>query len=142
MSENKTAADAPAMARATRRRIIGEQSVLAVYADRLDEIAALPPAPLPADVAAELAAFRAVLYRLVTRYVANAGSAHQFVSCITPDDNMRMWDDAYVLLGGALSPDRKIGRYYEDSREYRLAELHKPAMTEAEQQKEATDGRR
>ena len=210
MSENKTVNDAPQMARKIRRTIISDEMIVGAYTDALDTIAALPPAPLPADVAAELAAFRAlakvaydalsapvgaerpsatfareilessgllpwvlglmdirvalaalhkpapmtedvaekvdelkaVLSRLVNQYLANAGSAHQFVSCVTPDGNMRMWDDAYVLLGGTLSPDRKIGRYYEDSREYRLAELHKPAMTEAEQQKEATDGRR
>lgn len=72
MSETKTAADAPAMARemieAQRDDGLlvmpafdkGRIALINRWLKAIQAIAALPPAPLPADVAAELAAFRAL----------------------------------------------------------------------------------
>lgn len=49
---------------------------------------------------------------LVERYIANRGSKNQFVSCITPEGNMREWDDAMKLLGMPLDPHRKLKENY------------------------------
>jgi hypothetical protein len=49
---------------------------------------------------------------LVERYIANRGSKSQFVSCITPEGNMREWDDAMKLLGMPLDPNRKFAENY------------------------------
>lgn len=55
---------------------------------------------------------RQALRTLIERYIANRGSKNQFVSCITPEGNMREWDDAMKLLKMQLDPQRKLCARY------------------------------
>ena len=55
---------------------------------------------------------RQVLTTLIERYIANRGTKRQFVSCVTPEGNMREWDDAMTLLGMELDPERKLRENY------------------------------
>jgi hypothetical protein len=63
----------------------------------------------------ENAQLRKVLTALVNTYVANQGTSSQFVACVTPDGNMKMWDDAMRALGRRLHIARRRGKCYLSS---------------------------